>query len=63
MELLVSRRKVVQQLNNLNHTMPALGIQVELEYNPLPKKQVDQQMNAVCGNVICKFLHLYFTHV
>lgn len=33
MELLASRRKVVQQLNNLAHTMPALGIQVTFEVN------------------------------
>ncbi|KJH50846.1 b-box zinc finger [Dictyocaulus viviparus] len=52
MELLASRRKVVQQLNNLSHTMPALGIQVELEYQPLSKKQIDTHMNAICGNVI-----------
>ncbi|KAK6026964.1 b-box zinc finger, partial [Ostertagia ostertagi] len=52
MELLASRRKVVQQLNNLAHTMPALGIQVELEYQPLSKKQLDTHMNAICGNVI-----------
>ncbi|VDL75723.1 unnamed protein product [Nippostrongylus brasiliensis] len=52
MELLASRRKVVQQLNNLAHTMPALGIQVELEYQPLSKKQLDSHMNAICGNVI-----------
>ncbi|VDM51941.1 unnamed protein product [Angiostrongylus costaricensis] len=52
MELLASRRKVVQQLNNLTHTMPALGIQVELEYQPLSKKQLDTHMNAICGNVI-----------
>ncbi|VDP30675.1 unnamed protein product [Heligmosomoides polygyrus] len=54
MELLASRRKVVQQLNNLAHTMPALGIQVELEYQPLSKKQLDTHMNAICGNVIGK---------
>ncbi|VDM85469.1 unnamed protein product, partial [Strongylus vulgaris] len=32
--------------------MPALGIQVELEYQPLSKKQLDTHMNAICGNII-----------
>lgn len=61
MELLVSRKKVVHQLNNLSQTMPSAGVRVELEYSPLPKKQADQQLNALCGDVIGMLNRPYFS--
>lgn len=39
MELLASRRKVVQQLNNLMHTMPALGIHVSIQRFVWPRAE------------------------
>ncbi|CAI4232439.1 unnamed protein product [Auanema sp. JU1783] len=52
LELLASRKKVVQQLNNLSHTMPALGIQSELEFQPPPKKKVDAYIALLSGVVV-----------
>ncbi|CAB3403511.1 unnamed protein product [Caenorhabditis bovis] len=51
-ELLASRRKVVQQLGNLSHAIPSQGHAVELEFQPLSKKQMENNLNQLCGNVI-----------
>ena len=51
MELLASRRKVIQQLTNLQHTLPVLTTQFELEYQPLSKKHLETALSSACGLV------------
>ncbi|PAV88036.1 hypothetical protein WR25_20288 isoform B [Diploscapter pachys] len=53
METLASRKKVMQQLNNLLHTMPALNIQVEIEFATPTRKQMEENLaRHVFGNVV-----------
>ena len=56
METLASRKKVMQQLNNLLHTMPALNIQVEIEFATPTRKQMEENLaRHVFGNVVGEF--------
>lgn len=52
LELVVSRKKVIQQCGNLSHAIPSHGHQVELEFLTPSKKQVDHFVHQLTGNVI-----------
>ena len=52
LELVVSRKKVIQQFGNLSHAIPSNGHQVELEFLTPSKKQVDHFVHQLTGTVI-----------
>lgn len=52
LELVVSRKKVIQQCGNLSHAIPSHGHQVELEFSTPSKKQIDHFVHQLTGNVI-----------
>ncbi|CAJ0942978.1 unnamed protein product, partial [Mesorhabditis belari] len=51
LELIASRRKILQQLTNLKHTMPALNSQFELEYGLPSKREIELHLSNACGSV------------
>ncbi|CCD65755.1 B box-type domain-containing protein [Caenorhabditis elegans] len=52
LELVVSRKKVIQQFGNLSHAIPSHGHQVELEFYTPSKKQIDHFVHQLTGTVI-----------
>ncbi|CAL2037361.1 unnamed protein product [Caenorhabditis brenneri] len=52
LELVVSRKKVIQQFGNLSHAIPSNGHQVELEFMTPSKKQIDHFVHQLTGTVI-----------
>ncbi|CAI5445972.1 unnamed protein product [Caenorhabditis angaria] len=52
LEMVASRKKVIQQLGNLSHAIPSNGHQVELEYHPLGKKQMENCLSMLGGYVV-----------
>ncbi|UMM23556.1 hypothetical protein L5515_004220 [Caenorhabditis briggsae] len=52
LELVVSRKKVIQQFGNLSHAIPSHGHQVELEFLTPSKKQIDHFVHQLTGTVI-----------
>lgn len=52
LELVVSRKKVVQQFGNLSHAIPSNGHQVELEFLTPSKKQIDHFVHQLTGTVV-----------
>uniref|UniRef100_A0A1I7TEK0 B box-type domain-containing protein n=1 Tax=Caenorhabditis tropicalis TaxID=1561998 RepID=A0A1I7TEK0_9PELO len=52
LELVVSRKKVIQQFGNLSHAIPSNGNQVELEFTTPSKKQIDHFVHQLAGNIV-----------
>lgn len=52
LELVVSRKKVIQQFGNLSHAIPSHGHQVELEFLTPSKKQIDHFVHQLTGTVV-----------
>uniref|UniRef100_A0A8R1I3C4 B box-type domain-containing protein n=1 Tax=Caenorhabditis japonica TaxID=281687 RepID=A0A8R1I3C4_CAEJA len=56
LELVVSRKKIIQQLGNLSHAIPSNGHQVELEFSTPSKKQIEHFVNQLTGSVIGRMI-------
>ncbi|CAJ0580867.1 unnamed protein product, partial [Mesorhabditis spiculigera] len=59
MELLTSRRKVIQQLTNLEHTLPSINSEYELDFVPPEKKAMETQLSSAYGTITCRNVSSY----
>ncbi|KAF8359321.1 nhl-2, partial [Pristionchus pacificus] len=55
-ELLASRKKVLHQLNSLEHTMPSLHTESELRFAPVMKKTLEATLRNAVGDIISQAL-------
>ncbi|GMR44180.1 hypothetical protein PMAYCL1PPCAC_14375, partial [Pristionchus mayeri] len=55
-ELLASRKKVLHQLNSLEHTMPSLHTESELRFAPVMKKTLEATFRNAVGDIISQAL-------
>lgn len=52
-ELVASRKKVWQQLQNLLHSMPDANREIDLDFEISPKIELQQKFEGIIGAVKC----------